>query len=82
MTLAEKICLKRRDLPEDAAREVLDVIEFLAKRYGAKESALAAEATSDEETRQKALENLAKIRIDSGGKPIPDQDLLYDEVRN
>ncbi len=81
MTLAEKIYQKSRALPEDAAREALDFIEFLAERYGAKESAIAAESTSDEETRQKALEYLATLRVDWGGKPIPDRDVLYDGAR-
>ena len=82
MTLAEKIYQKSRALPEDAAREALDFIEFLAERYGAKESAMASEATLDEESRQKALDYLATLRIDWGGKPIPDRDELYDEARD
>lgn len=82
MTLAEKIYQKSRALPEDAAREAPDFIEFLAERYGGKESAMASEATLDEESRQKALEYLDTLRIDWGGKPIPDRDELYDEARD
>lgn len=82
MTLAEKIYQKSLALPEDAAREALDFIEFLAERYGAKESAIAAVAALDEESRQKALDYLATLRIDWGGKPIPDRDELYDEARD
>ena len=80
MTLAEKIYQKSRALPEDAAQEAMDFIEFLAERYGAKESAIASEARLDEESRQKALDYLATLQIDWGGKPIPDRDKLYDDA--
>jgi len=36
----------------------------------------------DENTRRKALEHLAALRIRWDGKPIPDRNALYDEARS
>jgi hypothetical protein len=81
MTLAERIYQTSRDLPEDAAREALDFIEFLAVRYGHRESAVVNESPCDEVARLEALAHLATVRIDWGGKPIPDRNALYDDAR-
>lgn len=46
MTLAEQIYQHSRKLPEQAAREALDFIEFLERRYSAK----AATPSGDTDT--------------------------------
>jgi hypothetical protein len=38
MTLAETIYQRSLNLPEDAAREALDFIEFLSQRYGGQQT--------------------------------------------
>jgi hypothetical protein len=81
MTLAERIYETSRDLPEYAAREALDFIEFLAARYGHRDSSVVTESPCDEAARQEALAHLANVRIDWGGKPIPDRNALYDDAR-
>lgn len=79
MTLAEAIYEHSKKLPEDAAREVLDFIEFLEQRYATRteETALI-----DENRRRAALAQLAGIRIDWGGKPIADREALHDHARD
>jgi hypothetical protein len=75
MTLAETIYQHSLNLPEQAAREALDFIEFLEQRY-------AAQAKTDNEVeRQEALAYLQTVRIDWNGKPIPNRDELYDDAR-
>jgi|APFre7841882724_1041349.scaffolds.fasta_scaffold00818_10 hypothetical protein len=81
MTLAERIYKTSLDLPEYAAREALDFIEFLAERHGLGESVVATGRPGDEVTREQALAHLATVRIDWGGKPIPDRNALYDDAR-
>ncbi|WP_295454236.1 hypothetical protein [uncultured Thiodictyon sp.] len=81
MTLAERIYQTSLDLPEYAAREALDFIEFLAERHAHGEAAVVNASPSDETLRQEALEHLAGVRIDWGGKPIPDRNALYDNAR-
>lgn len=78
MTLAETIYEHSKKLPEDAAREVLDFIEFLEQRY-----AVLTEETAliEEGQRKAALAQIAGIRIDWGGKPIPDREALHDHAR-
>lgn len=77
MTLAETIYQHSLSLPESAAREALDFIEFLEQRYG-QSATLAAD---DEKKRQAALAHIAAVRVHWQDKPIPDRDALYDDVR-
>ncbi|MEA1052027.1 DUF2281 domain-containing protein [Lamprobacter modestohalophilus] len=79
MTLAEVIYQRSLRLPEEAAREALDFIEFLEQRYGTLDSSESAKA--DKTTYQGALKHLAGIQVDWGGKPISSRDDLYDDVR-
>lgn len=76
MTLAEIIHEKSRDLPEATAREVIDFIDFLKTRL-----IWPDEAISEDISRRAALSELANIRIHWCGKPIPDRNALYDEMR-
>lgn len=78
MTLAEAIYRHSLALPESAAREVLDFIEFLEQRYGQ----TATPATDDEQKRQAALAHIATMRVHWKGKPIPNRDAFYDDVRD
>jgi len=78
MTLAEAIYQHSLALPEPAAREVLDFIEFLEQRYGQP----ATQITEDEKKRQAALAHIAAVRIHWHDKPIPDRDALYDDARS
>ena len=77
MNLAETIYQHSLTLPEPAAREALDFIEFLEERYGQ----AAAQVADDEKKRQAALAHIAAVRVHWQGKPIPDRDALYDEAR-
>ena len=77
MTLAEAIYQRSYALPEPAAREALDFIEFLEQRYGQP----ATQITEDEKKRQAALAHIAAVRIHWQDKPIPDRDALYDDAR-
>ena len=79
MNLAKEIYQKSLSLPEHLARETLDFIEFLEQRHGIKPARVTTPAT--EEERKAALAHLASLRINFGGKPIPDRDALYDEAR-
>ena len=79
MTLAEMIYEHSQRLPEPAAREALDFIEFLAQRYG-----VAPKGEKDElaPAQREALERLSVIRVPfGGGKPILSRDSFYDDVR-
>lgn len=80
MNLSETIDQRSLRLPEQAAREALDFIEFLEQRYGMAEPSTVS-APAREMARQQALNHLAKLRIDWDGKPIPDRDVLYDDAR-
>lgn len=79
MTLAEVIYQRSLRLPEQAAREALDFIDFLEQRYGTRGADDAA--GPDDAARRAALAHLAGIRVDWGGKPIADRDALYDHTR-
>ena len=80
MTLAEAIYQHSLRLPESAAREALDFIELLERRYGIIEPAAGAPPTR-EAARAQALAELAEIRIHWNGKPMPDRAALYDAAR-
>ena len=80
MTLAEAIYQHSLRLPEPVAREALDFIEFLEQRYGIGEPSTDS-ASARETARRQALLHLANVRIVWDGKPIPDRDALYDDVR-
>lgn len=73
MNLPEAIYQHALRLPEPAAREALDFIEFLEQRYGASPDTDELEAH-----RQAALAHLDTLTIDWQGKPIPDRAALYD----
>ncbi|TAN35462.1 MAG: DUF2281 domain-containing protein [Verrucomicrobia bacterium] len=77
MTLAETIYQHSVSLPEAAAREVLDFIEFLEQRHGQPTTPMA----DDAEKRQAALAHIATVRVNWHGKPIADRDALYDDAR-
>lgn len=79
MTIAQTIYRHSLRLPEHAAREALDFIEFLADRY-APESAGQRPLAGDQVSHREALERLDQVRIDWGGKPIPNRDARYDEA--
>ncbi|HEU0187189.1 MAG TPA: DUF2281 domain-containing protein [Gallionellaceae bacterium] len=79
MTLAETIYQHSLNLPEPAAREALDFIQFLEQRYRSKES---PEDQSDEARRSAALAYFANVRLHFEGKPIPNRDALYDSARD
>ena len=73
MNLAEVIYKKSLDLPLEKAREVIDFIEFLRTRP----ASLVDDRSSDSDLeirRQKAREQLEKVRIDFGGKPMTDRE--------
>ena len=78
MTLAEVIYQHSLSLPESAAREALDFIEFLEQRHGQPQTQLA----EDVEKRRGALEHITSLRVKWQGKPIENRDALYDEARN
>lgn len=80
MTIAEAIYQHSLRLPEEAAREALELIVFLEGRYAATPAGAATPAL-DQAARQEALKRLAQIRIAWGGKPIRDRDALYDDAR-
>lgn len=80
MTLAETIYRHSLRLPEHAAREALDFIELLERRY-AHVGTSPVQGPKDEADRQDALNRPDQVRIARGGKPIPDRDALYEERR-
>lgn len=80
MTIAEAIYQHSLRLPEHAAREALDFIEFLERRY-ASVGAASGQGPEDEAARRDALVRLDSVRIAWGGKPISDRDALYDATR-
>ena len=77
MNLAEVIYQHSLSLPEPAAREVLDFIEFLEQRHGQPQTQLE----EDTEKRRQALEHITSMRVKWQGKPIEKRDELYDEAR-
>jgi len=77
MSLAETIYQHSLSLPEPAAREALDFIEFLQQRYGQSTTQMEEHGKN----RQAALAHIAAVRIHWQGKPIEDRDVLYDEAR-
>jgi hypothetical protein len=79
MTLAESIYQHSLNLPEPAAREALDFIQFLESRYGVTSKTSVAQAS--EEKRAAALQKLTKVRLHFDGKPITNRDELYDSTR-
>lgn len=70
MTLAEAIYRSSLNLPDSAAREALDFIEFLAQRYGVSENT-SSTLTPEQ---QAALAGIAQTRIPFGGKPMVDRE--------
>jgi hypothetical protein len=79
MKLAEAIYQHSLNLPEPAAREALDFIQFLESRYGAGSKPLALQASDAKHAA--ALKKLANVRLHFDGKPIPNRDELYDGAR-
>jgi hypothetical protein len=75
MSLAETIFQHSLKLPEPAAREVLDFIEFLERRYAinTENEPIDARLLSLTPEQREAYAYLSKIRIDWGGKPITDR---------
>jgi hypothetical protein len=80
MTLAEFIYQHSLNLPEPAAREALDFIQFLESRYGVVTGKAMVEQAV-EAKRAAALKRLTKVRLHFGGKPIANRDELYDNAR-
>ena len=80
MTLADAIYQHSLKLPERAAREALDFIEFLEQRYASGCETVDA-AAADDAGRREALAHLSKVRIPWRGKPIADREALYDDIR-
>ncbi len=78
MTLAEMIYEHSQRLPEPAAREVLDFIEFLEQRYGAVANEEAQELGP---AQREALDRLSLVRVPFVGKPIESRESLYDDIR-
>jgi hypothetical protein len=78
MTLAELIYQHSLKLPEPAAREALDFIEFLEQRYGVGAQGAPGGLSAMQE---EALQRLSAVRIPFEGKPIADRDRLHDEAR-
>lgn len=72
MTLAETIYHHSLHLPEQAAREALDFIQLLERRYGV----TVAEPLPPDLTPEQvaAYARLSSIQIDWDGKPITDRD--------
>ena len=72
MTLAETIYHHSLHLPEPAAREVLDFIQFMEQRYGVVATDTLPEILTPEQTA--AYARLLRLQIDWEGKPITDWD--------
>lgn len=79
MTLVEAIYQHSLNLPEPAAREALDFIQFLEQKHGVTSK---VPVHAREEKHAAALANLARIRLHFDGKPIPDREDLYDGARS
>lgn len=78
---AEAIYQHSLTLPEAAAREALDFIEFLVQRYGTLPANVESVSIEADARRQAALRHLAGVQAPWGGKPITDRDALHDEAR-
>lgn len=72
MTLAETIYHHSLHLPEPAAREVLDFIQFMEQRYGVTAADTLPQTLTPEQ--RAAYARLSRLQIDWGGKPITDRD--------
>lgn len=79
MTLAEMIYQHSLRLPEPAAREALDFIEFLEQRY---KLASEGEPAALSAIQEQALQRLSAVRIRFEGKPIANRDQLHDDARS
>ena len=66
--IAEAIYQRSLKLPESAAREAFDFVEFLEQRYG--------NAGDTASRRRTALLRLAEVKLSFGGKPILDRNAL------
>ncbi|GAB4276440.1 MAG: hypothetical protein Kow0065_23760 [Methylomicrobium sp.] len=76
MSLAETIYQHSLNLPEPAAQEVLDFIEFLKQRYSKNlvYTALDERLSSLTPEQRAAYAYLQTVRIDWGGKPSADRE--------
>jgi len=76
MTLAETIYQQSLNLPEPAAQEVLDFIEFLKQRYTTETLATLPDERLAKLTPEQraAYAYLQTVRIDWGGKPYADRE--------
>ena len=72
MTLAETIYQHSLSLPEPAAREVLDFIQFMEQRYRVTATDTLPQNLTPEQRADYA--RLSRLQIDWGGKPITDRD--------
>jgi len=75
MNLAHEIYKRSQELPEHAAREVLDFVDFLGKRYG-------KQPISEPPAPEEALRKLDELSIHWEGKPLESRDGLYDNTRD
>jgi len=76
MTLAKKIYQHCLNLPDNAAQQVLDYVEFLEQRH------TQPKADNTEAERREALAYLDTVHIDWNGKPIANRNALYDDARS
>mgnify|MGYP003584636185 FL=1 len=72
MTLAETIYQHSLSLPEPAAREVLDFIQFMEQRYRVTAADTLPQNLTPEQ--RAAYARLSRLQIDWDGKPITDRD--------
>ena len=72
MTLAETIYQHSLSLPEQAAREVLDFIQFMEQRYSVTATDALPPILTPEQ--RAAYTRLSRLQIDWEGKPITDRD--------
>lgn len=72
MTLAETIYQHSLSLPEPAAREVLDFIQFMEQRYFVTATDTLPQTLTPEQ--RVAYARLSRLQIDWEGKPITDRD--------
>ena len=72
MTLAETIYHHSLHLPEPAAREVLDFIQFMEQRYRVTAADTLPQTLTPEQ--RAAYARLSRLQIDWGGKPMTDRD--------
>lgn len=72
MTLAETIYHHSLHLPEPAAREVLDFIQFIEQRYHVTATDTLPQTLTPEQ--RAAYARLLRLQIDWEGKPMTDRD--------